>query len=480
MRLGTIVPTLAIVFVCTLSSCSGQPKNNGGGGGGGTGNLPLSMTLSAIPAGVPSTISILSFTVTISGVTITSQTNGALTNLSLTNFTADLNKLLADTAFLGQFSLASDQYSKIQVAITSSQVVYCTSTSGVAGCTSGTIASVNGGPATLTFTYSPALSVTSPGIGVRVRISMSNALVLNSGGTAVQLIDFTRSNVAFSEQLPLAANLSGSQLEYVDNITGLVTQVGSSSITIQTASAGTVTANVTATSNFSTQNCATNSISCAQVGQVADMDTILNADGTFTLLLFDPFSSTSSDWIEGVISRLPSSSSQFSLVVTNFVPAKTNSLISAKIHLGDQVTVTLAASPTFAIDQKNLTIPANSFAGAQDTSVLFPGQVVAVRATAFTAASGTTLAAATVDSVLLRFSSLVGTAGSSGPNFTLTPTSPLLGISNPAQTQETTGVTNYDLSTSGSSLAASQPTGVTALYVGQPSTAIFVVSKVRQ
>lgn len=479
MRLRTIVPALAIVFVCTLSSCSGQPKNNGGGGGG-TGNLPLSMTLSAIPAGLPSTISILSFTVTISGVTITSQTNGALTNLSLTNLTVDLNKLLADTAFLGQFSLASDQYSKIQVAITNSQVVYCTSTSGVAGCTSGTIASVNGGPGTLTFTYSPALSVTTPGIGVRFRISMSNALVLNSGGTAVQSIDFSRSNVAFSEQLPRAANLSGSQLDYVDNVTGLVTQVGSSSITIQTATAGTITANVTATANFSAQNCAANSISCAQVGQVADMDTILNADGSFTLLLFDPFSSTSSDWIEGVISQLPSNSSQFSIVVTNFVAAQTSSLISGKVHLGDQVTLTLASSPTFAIDQKNLTIPANSFAGAQDTSVLFPDQVVAVRVTAFTAASGTTAGSASVNFVLLRFSTISGTAVSSGPNFTFTPTPPFLGITGPAQTRETTGATLYDLSTSGTSLGASQPTGISALYIGQPSTAIFVVSKVRQ
>ena len=478
MRLRTIVSALALVFVSTLTSCSGLPKSSGGGSGGG-GTHPVSLTLSAIPAGVPNTISILSFTVTVSGVTVTSQTNGAVSNLTLTNFTVDLNKLLADSGFLGQFSLSSDQYSKIQIAIASSQIVYCTSTSGVAGCTTGSIASLSGGPATLTFTYSPALNLASSGIGVRFRISMSNALVLNSTGTAVQSIDFTQPNVAFSEQLPLAANLTGSQLDYVDDVTGVVTQVGTSSITIQTATGGSITANVTATSNFSTQNCAANSVSCAQVGQVADMDTILNADGTFTLLLFDPFAATSSDWIEGVISQAPSSSSQVSIVATNFVPAQTSSLIASKVHLGDQATVTLAASPTLAIDQKNLTVPANSFVGAQDTSVLFPGQVVAARATAFAAASGTTPAAATVDSVLLRFSRLTGTAGSSGPNFTFTPIPPFFGISNPAQTQETTGVTNYDLSTSGTSLAASQPTGISALYLGRPSTPIFVVSKVR-
>jgi hypothetical protein len=478
MRLNKNIATFAAFVVCAMSSCSGLPK--AGGGGGATGTLPISLTLSSVPAGVPSTISILSFTVSVSGITLTSQTTGTVTNLSLINFTVDLNKLLSDSAFLGQFLVASDQYSKIEISIASSSVVFCTSSSGVAGCTPGSIAKVSGGASTLTFSYSPALNATSPGIGVRFRLFMSRALILNSTGSAVQSIDFTQPLVGFSEQLPLAANLTSPQLDYVDDITGVVTKVGTSSVTIQSATVGTVTANVASTSNFSSQNCTTNGISCAQVGQVADMDTIVNADGTFTLLLFDPFDTNSDDWVEGVISLAPTSASQFSIVVTNFVPASSGTQIGGSVHLGDQLNVNLASGAVFAIDQKNLILPSNSFTGGQDTSVLFPGQVVAVRSTALTVASGSTPASVTVDSLLLRFSRLAGLSGSPGPNFTFTPSAPFFGIVGSAQTQETSNVTNYDLPVSGTSLTAAQAAGISALYLGPPSTAIFAVSKVRQ
>src|SRR5207244_12199863 len=47
-------------------------------------------------------------------------------------------------------------------------------------------------------------------------------------------------------------------------------------------------------------------ISCAKQGQVASMETVLNADGTFTLLEYDPLGTTAGDWIEGVIGLPPS------------------------------------------------------------------------------------------------------------------------------------------------------------------------------
>lgn len=477
-------PAAFLMSICMLLGCSGLPQSGGGGGGGtgggGTGGtFPVSLTLSTVPSSVPSGISVLSFPVSISGITITSQTTGAVSNLALNGLTVDLNRLVSDSAFLGQFQVTPDFYSKIQITISASSVVYCTTTTGVAGCTPGSIATTSGGPATLTFTYSPALSVATPGIGVRFRLQMNKALLLNAAGTAVTSVDFTQPLVGFSEQLPLAANLTSPQLDYVDDITGRVTQVGATSVTIQSATAGTITANVTALSNFSSQTCASNGISCAQVGQVAAMDTVLNADGTFTLLLFDPIDTTSTDWVEGVISLLPTSSSQFSMVVTNFVPAQTGSLISSNVHLGDQVTVNLGAV-TFEIDQKNLLLPANTFSGAQDTSVLFPGQDVAVRATSFTPASGTTPPSTTVDTLLLRFSRLSGTAQTPGPNFSFAPSVPLFGIAGSVNTQETTNVTNFDLGTAGTSLTAAQAAGISALYFGPPGTAIFVVNKVRQ
>jgi hypothetical protein len=480
MLRNKILFPLLLLPIISLVSCSGLPKSGGGGGGGG-GSLPISLTLSTVPASVPTTVSLLSFTVTISGISLTSQTTGQAVNLTPTNPVVDLNRLLSDSAYLGKFSVPSDSFSKIAISITSSAVVFCPSSSGVAGCTAGAIKTVTGGPAILTFTYTPPLNPTTKGIGVRFRLFMARALILNSAGTAIQSIDFTQPLVGLSEQLPLAANLTAGQLDYVEDVTGVVTNVGASSITLKSATAGTITANVVAaTSNFSIQNCPSNAISCAKVNQVANVDTIVNADGTFTLLLFDPLDAASNDWIEGVIGYAPTSGSQFQFVVTNFVPAGTGSVFGSNLHLGDQVTVNLASGTTFGIDQKNLTVPANSFAGSQSTSALSPGQVVAVRATAFTAASGATPASVTVNSLLLRFSRLSGNPGSPGPNFTFLPFAPYLGISVNSQTQETSGVTNYDLFVAGTALTANQAAGIRALYLGPPSTSIFVVAKVRQ
>ena len=471
---------LGIAACLFLSSCSGLPKGNTGGGGG-NGSLPMSLTLSTVPASVPAGISLLSFTVNISGIALTSQNTGTAVNLTPSNPVVDLNKLLSDSAYLGKFSVASDLLNKIQITITSSAVVFCTSTSGVAGCNAGTIQTVTGGPAVLTFSYSPALNLTGTGIGVRFRVAMAKALILNTASTAVQSIDFTQPLVAFSEQLPLAANLTAGQADYVEDLTGVVTAVGASSITLKSATAGTFTADVSATtSNFSSQFCSSNTISCAKINQVASLDTIVNADGTFALLLFDPFDSTSRDWVEGIIGYAPTSLTQFQLVVSNFVPAATGSLISSNLHLGDQVTVNLATSPTFAVDQKNLTAPANTFTGSSSTSVLTPGQVVAVHPTAFTAASGATPASVTVDSVLLRYSHLSGNPGTPGPNFQFSAFPAFLGIPAGSQTQETTGVTNYDLGLSGTTLTTGQATGIRALYLGPPSTSFFVVAKARQ
>ncbi|MFI5096816.1 MAG: hypothetical protein ACHQT6_02470 [Candidatus Acidiferrales bacterium] len=474
---------LGISAIFALTSCSGLKSSvctvNCGGGGGTS--VPISFTLSAVPVSVPGSVSLLSFNVNVTTISLTSESTGNVTNLTPNNLVVDLNKLLSDSAYLGTYDVASDSYNKVQLFFTP-EVVYCPSTIGVAGCTPGAIQKVTGTPTSLTFTYSPGLAPTSAGIGVRFRVFMARALVLNGAGTAITGIDFTQALVGFSEQLPLAANLASGQLDYVEDVTGVVTAVGTSSITLKTATAGTITANVLpGTSNFSTQTCTNNSISCAAVNQVADVDAILNADGTFTLLLFDLLDPSPDDWIEGVVSYAPTLSSQFHLVVTNFGAATTGSVFGSNLHLGDQVTVNIAGGTSFKIDQKDLTQQGvDNFTGGTDTSVMYPGQVVAVHPTTFTAANGTTPAVVNVNSLTLRYSRLSGAPGSSGTNFPISPFDPYLGISGSPLTYETSGVTNYDLPTSGPILDTTAAAGIRALYFGPPTTSSFAVAKVRQ
>lgn len=465
-----------VVISVILAACGGKPSS---GSWSPSGSLAASFTMSAVPSSVPGGISILSFELSVSDISLTSATTGKSFDFPVANPTLDLNKQLSDSAYLGTGTFPADTYNQVHVAISGSRLVYCTSATGLPGCAPGTIQTVTGSPVVLPFNFSqPTLGPSATGIGVRFRMFMANALVLNSSGTAVQSIDFTRPQVALAEQLPLAANLTSGQLDYVEDLTGVVTNVTASTITLQTALAGTITANVAGTSTFAIPPCANNAISCVQVGQVADIDTILNADGTFILMLFDPIDSTSNDWVEGVIGYAPTSTFQFQLVVTNFAPATTSSKIGTSLHIGDQAAVNISAGVSFDIDEKNLFVPANRFAGAQTTSELFPAQVVAVRAGNFTAASGATPASLTADALTLRFSRLSGMPASSGLNFQFIPTGPYLGLQNGVSTYVTSGVTNYDLANPGSTVSANTPAAIRALYLGP--TVGFTLAKVRQ
>jgi len=101
-----------------------------------------------------------------------------------------------------------------------------------------------------------------------------------------------------------------------------------------------------------------------------------------------------------------------------------------------------------------------------------------VRVSSFTAGSSTTPASVTANALTLRFSRLSGTPGAPGPNFQYLPIGPYFGIQNVATTDETTGVTNYDLSTSGSLVTPNTQAAIRALYLN-PSLG-FTIAKVRQ
>ena len=470
-----LFPLFLLLFALALSSCSG-PKGgivctvNCGGGGG---SLLLAVTAATRPDSVPGTISILSFTANISGITITSAAAGNTFTITPSNPNVDLNKLLSDSVFLGQASPESSILSASTITIASAQVVYCASTSGVAGCNAGSIQTVTGGPWSVPDNALPTFPSGSTKMAMRLYFDLQNALVLNPAGTAVTSIDFTQALALEWTALPTAANLTSGQEDYIEDITGVVTNATSSSVTLQSTTGGTFTANiVTGTSNL---------VTAPVVGQVADMDVILNNDGTFTLLVFDQIDTTSNDWIEGVISYAPTALNQFQLVTTNFVPATTGSHIGTSLHLGDPVAVTISSGTAFTVDAKNLTVnTGDNFTNQTDTSNVTPGQVVAVRATSFTAVNGATPASATVNAVTLRYTRVSGSPGAGGLTFQFLPTGPYLGIQNLATTYITNQATIYDLSTSGNTVPANTPTAIRALYFGPPNTPIFYIAKVRQ
>ena len=484
----TLAVAVAALFALSLSSCSGvkNPCTDCGPGGG---NASLNLTLAAEPLTPPPGTSILSFAVVLNSVSLTPSGGGSVVNIPLNNstFSMDLTRVTSDSAFLGQVvsNVPAGTYNKVTVGITSAVVTYCAATSGTPGCNTGSVAQFSasaGAPSTSNF----SMTLTSnQQAGLRVIMNFANALTLNNNTQAVTGVDLTATNVLTTATLPPAAStLSTGQLDYIEDVTGVVTAASSSSVTVQTATRGPITSAITGTT-IGSPNCVIgNQVCTPTVGQVASIDATLNSDGTSTMLQFDPLTTTSEDLIEGVVTSLNVSTTQFQLVANDYVLASSNSIIANKLNLGYTVNVTLSGGVLpFVIDSKGLPIVNTPFNGSTSATDILPGQTVLLHVTAFTARSGNTPAVATVDALALRFTRVPGNvSGAPSPNFNIQSLPPFFGQTGTNQVQFGTGVPSSYLDgyTSTSSISVGDNVSIRALYFGVGSTPAFTAAKVRK
>src|SRR5258705_7965838 len=267
----------------SLSSCSGV-KNVCTTNCGGSGDGSLNLTLAAEPFTPPPNTSILSFAVLINSVSLTPSAGGSDVTIPLnaSSFGVDLTRLQSDSAFLGQFinSVPTGSYNQLSVNL-NAVVTYCAATSGTPGCNSGSIAQISKTFASATTSNFSFTMGANQQAGLRVVINFANALTVNPATQAVTAINLTAANVATTVTLPPAlSTLSSGQLDYVEDVTGVITAASSSSVTVQTATRGPITSVITGSTLFS-QNCVVlNSPCTATVGQVASIDAALNTDGT--------------------------------------------------------------------------------------------------------------------------------------------------------------------------------------------------------
>jgi len=225
------------------------------------------------------------------------------------------------------------------------------------------------------------------------------------------------------------------------------------------------------------------------------MDVVLKSDGTLAIQEIEPLLGTLQDTVEGIVIVINTgNTTQFTLIVTDLIPAATNSLIG-NLHVGDGLVVNLVASPTFLVDTKGLSVLAgnlSNFVGQTNTTALHLGQTAAVHVIApFTAAVGTTLASANSDTVTLRWSRITATpVAPFSPNiFNLTSFPSFLAATGTAEVQDfagtpgTPGITNFDGITDASGLNASKPVALRTLFLENPSNSAvpaFFAAKVRQ
>src|SRR5438876_155761 len=137
---------LVVLSCFALSSCNLHRKTGGGGGGGG-GNATVSFTLVADT--LPTNPSILSFNVSITGITLT-PASGTAQTLNPSPSVVDLMRLQSDTAFLGTLpNVVAGAYT-VQVALANPEITFLNDTPsaiavGTAMCPSGAVC-----PTTLT------------------------------------------------------------------------------------------------------------------------------------------------------------------------------------------------------------------------------------------------------------------------------------------------------------------------------------------
>ena len=477
-----------LAAVLSLSSCSGVKNvctTNCTVGSSGS----LNLTLAAEPFTPPPNTSILSFAVVINSVSLTPSAGGSDVSIPLntSSFGIDLTRLQSDSAFLGQFinSVPTGTYNQLSVNL-NAVVTYCAATNGTPGCNSGSIAQISrsGFVSATTSNFSFTMGANQQA-GLRVVINFANALTVNPATQAVTAIDLSAANVATTATLPPAlSTLSSGQLDYIEDVTGVITAASTSSVTVMTATRGPITSVING-STLSSLNCVVLNNPCtATVGQVASIDATLNADGTSTMLLFDPLTTASVDLIEGIVTSETTSPTQFQMVVNDLVKANSNSKIGG-LSLGDTVNVTLAGLVGgFFVDAKLLPLTASTFSGSNSATDIHTGQTVMIRVTAFTPKSGSPpTASATADAVVLRFTRFAASAAGAGSlQFNIASLPPFFGFTTQPLVQLGNGtpITYLDGYTSNGAITSGDSLSIRALYFGTNVAPSFSAAKIRK
>jgi hypothetical protein len=510
-------PFLILVTCISLGSCSGLPQGNSGGGGTSTANVSLVLVSDTPPA----TLGLVSFKVVPTAVTLTPTTGTATTfNINGGNgFSYDLVRLQSDSGFLGTVpAVTTGTYTTVAITFSGATLAFFNGTGSTITnlsqpCLNGTVCIASFvGPFTSTITTSQ--SVTS-NTGIGIDVNLANSLTVSGSTLTLNLSNSGTLPVTTAFSLPVAnSNLASGQLDLIEDVTGTVSNVSNTAVTITPSSlmnSFPITASTISTTGYDSDP--TNTLcpsgttaltSCISNGQASSMDAILNADGTFSVQEIEPLlANPIVDTVEGTVVSLASTTnagnlSQFGIVITNLIPAATNSLIGS-LSITNQLNVTLSNGSIFYVDSKGLPVASQfptsygTFTNATNTSGLNLGQTVAVHVTAFTAANGTTFASATASTVFLRWSRFsAGAAIASSPAYTINALPGDFGfnqgITFVVQTFTGTpgldGVTNLAGVTTTANLTVGQAVAMRALFIGGPGgdtlTPAFFAAKVRQ
>jgi len=401
-------------------------------------------------------------------------------NFELTRLQSDTNLIAANV------SVAAGAYTAVKVTVAAPYGVFINSSGATVGtCAAGKVCNITGSAATITYTFTPPLSLAAnSNQWLNLDFNYNNAIVTTTGS-----IDVTQSGVMTSSSTVPTGVPSG-DVANIDDFTGAVTAISASSITLKSTVRGSLTASISSTTPvtpvFDPQSQCTGGgslFSCIKVGSVVSLQGILTNAGVVNATSIDLIDSSPipADEVEGIV--YPSNcngGSNYGLILSDSAISTSNSpLASAKFGAG--VCLTLNPAATFAIDTGILTgqpgVPISN-AGFSGTGDIFTGQMVRAKVTG--AATGTNGINVTATALILRFSRLTGTVNTViGSNtFTLSGLPAYLGtifVVPPAV--ET--YTNATLLEGTTSVTVGQTVSISALYLNPTVPQPFQAAKVR-
>jgi len=505
----SLLPVL-LLTVLSLAACSGpyQPCTvncvvNG------TGTVSLTLVSDTPPASP----SLLSYKVTVLQVTLTPTTGAAITFTPNPAPVIELMRLQSDTAFLGTLlNVPVGTYSSITVSLGNAQITFLNNTSATitnassasGSCVVGAICTISPTAAGLPKVSSTPFPITltaNAKVGLGIDFNLNNSITVTGGTMTVTFTPATAGvNVLSAFNLPRNSNLTGNQLDLIEDFVGVVSGSGQN-VTLTSQTRGTLIALTTSSTVFdpdpSGTLCLSPSSTCIVANQVASVDAILNSDGTLSIQEFEPLLSAQQDVVEGIVAVNPGSLTQFTIVTTDKIQAATNTLIGG-LKVGDLLTVNLVNANPFLVDTKGLMIR-QSFAGSvsnftnfNNTTAIHPGQTVAVHVTSFTAATASASASSNTDTVTLRWSRLIGTPVSQpGPTFNFInipgyfnlPSASSFEVQTFVGTAGADGVTNLEGITNVNAIDDTKPVALRALYLQNTTNSaapVFFAAKVRQ
>jgi uncharacterized protein DUF4382 len=499
MLRSKILLPLLLLAILSLASCSGTPKSGTPPPPGGNSTLSLTMTDTPL-AGT----SVLSFKVTVTGVSLTPSTGKAVSlTLSPTTPIVELTRLQSDSAFLGTSKVPGANYTSATVSFTSPDIVLVNQTN--VALTGGTpspcpinavceFKPATSGMITLTAAPFPLTLSSNQQTGLSLDFNLNNAITMTNGAVSV---DFTQLNVLTAATLPRTGTPTGA-LDLIEDFTGVISTISGNSVTVHSDTRGNITAvaNSSTTFNIDPTVCSAQNITCLAANKTVSIDASLNPDGTMTLLEADLLDNVSVltnklDAVEGTVIFVSATAPQISLVLSDKTVVSGNSVLTAATG-GAIVQASLGTTPIFSVDTKGLSaVLASSPGDIADFATLsnvFAGQTVRMQVLASPAPTSGSNGSILVNtnSIVLRFSHVTGTVS-------IPPASPFFSVSAatlPSFLGGITGLVNISVQTSTqtnfdgvanlTALNVGDSVSMRALYIPNFTLSPFFAAKVRK